>query len=210
MPDRNESFIPKQGESGSSSTRHYAGGKQLNLVAFLTFVLAFAVCAGLFFYKKQAQSKQAKAEQELIQARQAFEPELINELDKLAKTINTAETLVNEHTALTPLFPLIEETTLKSVQFSSMEVSISNESTQTPNEGNENGESSSEPSLATVSLTGTGPGYASVALQLSEIVDHDQLLNPVLSEYSLTEEEKVDFSIEFSVPQSELRYVNTI
>jgi len=208
MPDRNESFIPKKGESGSSSKHHYAGGKRLNLVAFLAFLLAFAVCAGLFFYKKQAQSKQAKAEQELIQARQAFEPELINELDKLAKTINTAETLVNEHTALTPLFPLIEETTLKSVQFSSMEVSISNESTQTPETGDE--ESSSEPSLATVSLTGTGPGYASVALQLSEIVDHDQLLNPVLSEYSLTEEEKVDFSIEFSVPQSELRYVNTL
>jgi hypothetical protein len=61
----------------------------------------------------------------------------------------------------------------------------------------------------TVNLSGVGPGFPTVALQSSELADNDRINNPVLSDFSPNENGNVEFSVQFTIPESEILYQNT-
>jgi len=206
MAKNQTSFIPKGSSAGSSGGGHYAGGNWLMLIGFIVFLIVFAGMAGVFFYKQQALKKQAKVEDNLVQAKDAFEPGSIEIVDAFAAKVDAAKTLVNEHIALTPVFSLVEQLTLKSVQFSAMDITVMSEQSA----GSESSANAADSATASVKLEGTAPDNATVALQSSKIADHENVINTVLSDFSPNESGDIEFTMQFTVPISELRYVNTI
>jgi hypothetical protein len=202
-PQQN-SFIPKTDEINTpTGGRKRSGGSLFILFSLGLFVVAFVCAVGLFFYKQNVKSNLADRKQELKQARSGFDPALINELDQLDTRISTTEKLLESHTAITPVFPIIESVTLTSVSFSSMKIAHKQTSDQDSPSGN------SESGNFTVSLGGIGPGYPTVALQSSELADHDKIRNPILSDFSLNNEGNVEFSVQFTIPKEELLYTRT-
>jgi hypothetical protein len=198
------SFIPESDSlEPPTGGRKSTGGNALVLISIGLLVLTILAAAGLFLYKNRVQSKLSERQQELKEKRSAFDPALIDELSKTADRVSTAKSLVDNHLAFTPIFSIVESVTLTSVQFNSMNVSY--------NEGEDSPSSDSQPTDGvTVTLSGIGPGYAAIALQSSELADHDKIRNPILSDFSLNDEGNVEFSVQFVVPEEEVLYKNTI
>lgn len=199
------SFIPESDSLTAPSTgSKSSGGNILVLISIGLLVLTILAAAGLFLYKNSVQSTLVERQQELEEKRSAFDPALIDELSQTADRVGTAKSLVDNHLAFTPIFSIVESATLTSVQFNSMQISY--------NEGGDSPGSDSEQSTdgVTVNLTGIGPGYAAIALQSSELADHDKIRNPILSKFTLNDEGNVEFSVQFTVPEQEILYKNTI
>lgn len=203
------SFIPKSDSFSSPPERKRGGGSTLILISLGFFIVAVLAAGVLFFYQQRLESNLADRQQELEQARSAFDPALIDELAAFESQVSTANTLLNQHLALTPLFPIIENATLTNVQFNSMDVSYDG-----GKESSEGGQMTTEADISdavfTVQMSGIGPNYASIALQSSELINHDKIKNPVLSDFSLNNEGDVEFSVQFSVPEKHMLYKNTI
>jgi hypothetical protein len=206
-PDqRQNSFIPKTDSfqtSGGNQKR--SGGSYFILGSLALAIIAVLLSVGLFFYKQSVQSTLAEKQQQLEQARSGFDAGLIESLSDLDNRISTARELLNEHITFTPIFPIIESTTLTSVSFNSMEITHSESSGGSADSPSGN----SNPGSVTVNLSGTGPGYPAIALQSSELADHDQIRNPVLSDFSLNNEGNVEFSVQFSIPEEEILFTST-
>lgn len=201
------SFIPESDSltSPEGGGRRPRGGNALVLISLGLLIVTVLAAGGLFVYKNSLSTTLADRQQELQDRRSAFDPALIDELDKTATRVETAQSLVDNHLAFTPIFSIIESASLTSVQFSSMEVAYNDVG------GNNPANSDSQPSGGvTVNLTGTGPGYATIALQSSELADHDKIQDPILSGFELNDEGDVEFSVEFMVPEEEVLYKNTI
>ncbi len=200
------SFIPESDSLTSpDGGRRSRGGSVLVLVSLGLLIVTVLAAVGLFVYKNSLSTTLADRQQELEERRSAFDPALIDELDKTATRVETARSLVDNHLAFTPIFSIVESATLTSVQFSAMEV------TYNDGGGGDPANSDSQPSGGvTVNLTGTGPGYATIALQSSELADHDKIQDPILSDFQLNDEGDVEFSVEFMVPEEEVLYKNTI
>lgn len=201
------SFIPESDSLTTSPKRSKSsGGNILVLVSLGLLVLTILAAAGLFLYKNSIQNTLAERQQELEEKRSAFDPALIDELSETADRVGTAESLVDNHLAFTPIFSIVESATLTSVQFNSMGVSYNDGEDDSPNSDSSQQSSGG----VTVDLTGIGPGYAAIALQSSELADHDKIRNPILSNFDLNDEGNVEFSVQFTVPEEEVLYKNTI
>lgn len=204
------SFIPESdtlNPPGNSGSSRRGGGNYLVLISLGLLIVVILLAGGLFIYKQNLQSTLAERSQSLEQKRSAFDPGLINELGAVETRVNTAQTLVDNHLAFTPIFSVVESVTLSSVQFNEMEVSYNEAGGAGPQANSDNQASSGG---VTVTLAGVGPGYATIALQSSELAEHDKIQNPVLSDFSLNNEGNVEFSVEFNVPEEEVLYKNTI
>lgn len=198
---QSSSFIPEETDSRSSSGGSNRGGNLLTAIAgILTGVVGLAA-AGVFLYKQYSQSQLAQKKQQLKQAKANFDQELIDELERLSNRIDTAKKLLDKHVVYTPIFNTVEEATLAGVQFTSMEVNRSDQS-----QNNQAGSNSG----VTVLMQGVGRSYAAVALQSEALAEHEDIVNPILSEFSSVDGGNVRFSVEFSVPKSKVQYDNTI
>lgn len=210
MPDNRSqsSFIPKSEvlstpDSDGGGSRRKRGGSALVLVSLGLFISAIIAAGGLFVYKLNVTSTLAERQQELKDRRSAFDPAIIDELGRTADRLNTAQSLVNNHIAFTPIFSIIESATLSSVRFNSMQVEYSEA-------GNPTGPDSEQSDEVIVAMEGIGPGYPAIALQSSELADHEKIKNPILSNFQLSNEGNVEFSVEFNIPKEEVLYNNTI
>ncbi len=199
---QSSSFIPEETEPTSGGGEGGSGSSLLSVMAVTLTVAVGLAAAGSFLYKQYSQSQLESKKQELEQAKADFDQGLIDELERLSNRIDTAETILNEHVAYTPVFDMVEEATLAGVQFTSMEVTRSNQS-----RGNQ---SDNESSDVTVLMQGVGGSYAAVALQSEALAEHEDITNPILSEFGLGEGGDVNFSVEFSVSESNVQYNNTI
>jgi len=201
---RQNSFIPKADSiNPPTGGGKRSGGSLFILFSLGLFVVAIVIAVGLFFYKQSVTANLADRQQQLDQARSGFDPALIDELDKLGARISTTKELLNNHIAFTPVFPIVESVTLTSVSFNSMNIEYGESSNEDSPSGN------SDNSRVIVNLSGTAPGYPTVALQSSELASHDKIRNPVLSDFSLNNEGNVEFSVQFRIPEEELLYKNT-
>ncbi|MEX2514676.1 MAG: hypothetical protein WD335_00925 [Candidatus Paceibacterota bacterium] len=223
MPEEkfeSSSFIPKgvahyqkPKTSGSGGT----GGIGASSGAFFKVGLGFAgfiglLAAAVFFYTLYLESNLVDVKQQFSQAQDTFEPEVINELDAIDTQISSMTEILNNHTAVTPVFDLIESITLSSVQL----INASVQSTSRGVADNLGRGRSDEAQIGTpdgdvvVSLTGLAPSFAATALQAQAIADNEQLINAVVSQFSLTEQGDVAFSIQFSLPVDYMSYETTI
>jgi len=149
----------------------------------IIFFLTIAVSAGVFLYKALLQKQVDKEQTDLIAAKEALVDEKwTNDLKRLDNRLKTSRTLLDTHTVVSPVFDLISRTTLKTVRFSSLDLTI----------GSNNSVS--------VKMNGEANGYTSIAL-LSDSFGADKAwVNPLFSGVALaTDKKTVTFSYSGSV-----------
>ncbi|MDB5224513.1 MAG: protein of unknown function with transrane region [Candidatus Adlerbacteria bacterium] len=148
MPPQQQpsSFIPKTSLNGANAPA--VGSFSILMFIGVLFFVASLICAiGVFGYEHYLKSSIASKAATLQQDQEAFGKNAISDLVRLDTRINQAKSLLNKHIASSAIFNFLQEHTLATVQFTTLEYKLNNDGT------------------ASISLDGVGATFSSVALQ---------------------------------------------
>lgn len=161
------------------------------LVAVIGFVAALSLSAGVFLYHQYLASNAASKQEQIKQARTAFEPALIQELLRLDSRLTAANAILAKHLAPSELFRLLGELTLQSISYSSLEYSTHEDGT------------------ITLTMQGIAQSVNGVALQADVFGKHNAIVSPIFSDLNFVDE-GVSFTVNAEINPAALRYVSLV
>lgn len=180
------SFIPKRVDAAPS--RRASSVTLPTFIGILALVLSILAAAGAFGYQKILQGSIARKQGQLEDARAAFDPELVRELERLDARLTMSQELLNTHRSPSGLFDFLEDFTLQSVQFTSFELTVS---------------PAGDIQLA---MEGEAPDFASIALQSEEFGNDPRIENPIFSDLAVSDTGTVTFTFSGAIDPSVLAY----
>lgn len=125
------SFIPHEATTSAPVARRESRGLSdlFALIALVLCVASIALGVGVFLYREYlATSSNSKIDQ-LERAKAAFEPSLIAELTRLDDRMRSAGEILQKHIAPSTILAMLEETTIASVGFSSLDFEVTDSET---------------------------------------------------------------------------------
>jgi len=181
------SFIPKKPVVHERTEAKRPTGL---LVIFSVLILftVFVAYGGVYFYKNSLTQSITSKEKALELARNRFEPGRLSELKTLDRRIKAANGVLANHVAPSPIFKILEATTMKTIRYTSFSYELK-----------ENG-------MVFVKLTGEANGYRSIALQSDLLTQNKDIMDPVFSNLALDTKGSVLFDLTFSVQESLVSY----
>jgi len=184
------SFIPKKPTTPVAQRRRGTVINIFFLIALIIFLSTVSVAVGVFLYQKVVTQNLEKKSNQLAEAREAFEPALIEDLATMDNRIQAAQEVLNSHLALSAFFEFLEQSTLKSVQFDDFTY------TAMPSGG------------ISIGMRGRGQSFSSVALQ-SDIFGKDPFIrNPLFSNLDIDEQGNVIFDFAAALDPALISYRN--
>jgi hypothetical protein len=194
------SFIPKkpiiEDRIPEIRTSSPSVGPFTLLAIFIFFALLLST-GGLFFYKEYLIKNIQKMENNLKLAQNRFEPERISQLKSLDKRLSAANEVLSNHIAISPIFKVLQETTLKTIRYTKFSYNLSQVTTNQKVLIKMNGESFGY---------GINSGYRGIALQADILSKNKNIIEPVFSNLKLDEKGSVLFDLEFYVDSSFVDY----
>lgn len=181
------SFIPKK-PIVEERTEVKRPTSIFTIIAIFIFIAMVLMLAGSYFYRQVLAGEIKSKESTLGLAKGRFEPERINELQVLDRRLRAATELLSKHIAVTPIFEVLQEVTLKTIRY-----------TRFSYEWTEKGR-------VLVRLGGIATGYRSIAIQSDLFSENKYIIDPVFSNLSLDEKGNVLFDLEFYVEGSLVDY----
>lgn len=185
------SFIPKK--PIDTSVRAIKPEKKpknyFMVLAFLIFIIVGLFSGGLYFYKSYLTNQKKVLVANLEQVKNSFSQETIKELDTFSKRINLSKDILSNHLVLSPMFELLGELTIPSIQYTQF------------NHEYKNGE-------FIVNISGLSYDYHSIALQ-ANVFDGDKsqsFKDVVFSNLSTDQNNHVTFDLSFKVDPTLLSY----
>jgi len=185
-----QSFIPKKTLAEQGKKRRRGFGLFFG-VSLIIFVITVATAVATYSYQSFLGNRIANMTQSLERAKQAFEPALILELKRLNARINSAEGALAGHVAPSEFLALLEQSTLKNVQFTRFEYQVSGD-------------------VAQISLNGIARNYSSVALQSDVFGNSKFIKNPIFSNLGLDQNGNITFDVVADVDASLILYRESI
>ncbi len=172
-------MVPEASGSGSAPVSRPIG--ILSSLSLVLFFITIATGVGVYLWE-QYETKNLKTLSMSVQnVQKEFEPQLITQLQDLDKQLRNANILIKNHTVVSPIFDLLESSTLKQVQFSKFEYSID------------------EKSGVQVKISGIADGYQPIAQQADVLGASTFLKNVIFSNFFLNPQGKVSFDLSFGV-----------
>lgn len=162
------------------------------VIAIVIFIISLITALAVFSYKKILIDRIASMNAELSNAKNAFEPDLIDMLRKFSNRIEVAKKVVGNHSVVSPVFDLLENETLVGITFDNFKYEF--------RDGN----------ASLLSMSGQSKNFNSVALQ-SDIFGQEKMIkNPVFSDLNLDLSGNVVFKFSASLDPSLTAYKNLI
>lgn len=187
------SFIPKKSPIGTAPTFGPIG-RNVNvfaLIALIVFFLTAGLAAFVFFYKSHLTTLITTMDTDLARAKKSFEPSFIETASRLNVRIEGVRELLDAHTALSPLFDILEKKTLESVRFQDFNFSTTDRK-------------------VTLTMTGQAKSFNAVALQSDVFGAERAFKDPVFSNFTLNEAGDVIFNFQASIEPEFLLYRETV
>jgi hypothetical protein len=182
------SFIPKQPLVENKAKKAPASTNILSMIGWFIFILAVAASLGVFAWENFIQRSINTKNAELSNGIKNLDPSTIDHFVQLEGRLQAANTLLNNHLAISNLLKLIGDNTVESVQFSDFRF--------TADDGGK----------LTVVMSGRAPSFASVAFQSDTFSAQPYLRNQVFSNLGLDKDGGVIFKFTASVEPSTLQY----
>jgi hypothetical protein len=187
------SFIPKKPIVKERAVSARPIGIFLVASILILFIVLLAT-GGLYFYRGVMTKNIAKMKDTLTLAQNRFEPSKIAELQVLDKRLRAASEILSNHIAITPIFNVLEQLTMKTVRFTKFSYGLG-----------------TDPSVPVdIKMSGQAIGYRSVALQSDLLATNKNLIDPIFSNLTLDSSGNVLFDLEFSVDPSFVNYKQTL
>lgn len=181
------SFIPKkQTVSGYSKIGHQS---LFYFLAIFLLVVVILASGGLFFYKNYLTKQKNGLSESLSASRESFEEETIEELNLFNRRTDAVKQILSNHVALTPVFSLLEEITVPTIQFKSFNQQVL-------------GKESS------VKIEGVAKDYRAIVLQ-SEVFSGEKgnaFKNVIFSDLEKDKNGHVNFNLSFNVDPNLFSY----
>lgn len=186
------SFIPKK--PIVEEKRPVGSSSSVGLFSVISIFIFFTMAVGtggLYFYKISQEKRLKSMQDDLVLARNRFEPSRIADLKVLDKRLSAATTVLNNHVAVSPIFQALGDLTMKSVRYTKFSYTL--------NEGKVN-----------VKMSGQAVGYRSIALQADLLSKSKYFLDPVFSNLQLDNKGNVLFELVFSVSHDFVDYAQML
>ncbi len=197
MPNTNspppQSFIPREASVGVSVPR--AQGRGLGdlfvLIAIVLFVASVALAIGVSLYNGYLQSSATSKLSQLERAKSAFEPSLIQELTRLDDRMRTAGEILNKHISPSAFFDMLEQSTITSVAFNSLDFNAS------------------DPAEMTIGMAGVAGSVNAIALQADLFSKGGTLVSPIFSNIN-RQADGVHFSFSGTLSPASVNYIRVV
>ncbi|MBI2046298.1 MAG: hypothetical protein HYT28_02670 [Parcubacteria group bacterium] len=184
------SFIPKQAIVKTAAPERGVGGATV-FATFLALV-AIVLYGGLFVYRSVLNKDINDFAVSLDRARGAFETSLITELQTVDARLSTGDTLLKQHVALSPVFALLEESTVQTLRYKNFAMRA------------ESGGAYS------INLRGEADDYASIALQSDIFSQNKYITDHIFSNLTLNQDGRISFDLNAKINSGLLSYAQTI
>ncbi|MFA6392701.1 MAG: hypothetical protein WCW54_01265 [Candidatus Paceibacterota bacterium] len=189
------SFIPKKPVMAGGAQTSVKGTTSITtVVSVFIFVVMLLSAGGLYFYYNFYLLKNKEAlSANLFKIRDSFDKNTIAELEMYDKRTTASTQILGSHIVLSPLFELINELTLPSIQYTDFSHNTLN-------------------NTFSVKMSGIARDYKSIALEADVFnTDKGRMFKDVIFS-NLTENKNnyVTFDLEFNVDPLLLSYTNNI
>lgn len=184
------SFIPQSPVSAPTrgSKGPGAGGFDMfMLLGLILFIASGVLAVGVFLYVQFLNTTAASKLDQLNRAKAAFEPALIAELTRLDDRMRAADEVLSIHVAPSALFNVLQQLTLQTVAFSSLDFSAQNSSDMT------------------LAMQGIAQSVNSIALEADLLSKSGVITSPIFSNMNRTPQ-GVRFDFTSGINPSGLRY----
>lgn len=184
-------FIPKKPIAQPTVSSSAPVGKPVGIffvVAVVIFIISIVCAAGAYFYKSYQVKETAVLADSLAKVQKNLETNVVKEFTVMDKRLKNAETLVNQHTVVAPLFLALQKSTLPAVRYTKLDVSY---------DENKN---------LVAKLSGESDGYRSIALQSQALAQNTSFKNILFSNFVVTPKGRVSFDVTFSLPIADLAF----
>lgn len=179
------SFIPKQSLAAASRS----GGIGLFfLLALLMFVMSLIAAGAAFGYQYLLNGNISDKDSSLRKAEGAFNAGTIQDLVRMDSRLTQAKVLLQKHVAPSAILYFLSTITLERVQFLGYEMTLNKEGG------------------ASINLNGVADSFSSVALQSDQFGATKVLKDVIVSGISVSENGKVNFSVNATVDPSLILY----
>lgn len=188
------SFIPHDaGEIKSVSPRLGGSGfaDLLVLLAIVLLVASIALAGGVFLYKQYLETSTNSKLEQLQRAKAAFEPSLIQQLTRLDDRMHAAATILGNHIAPSVMFSALEQATLATISFKSLNFETSD------------GEH------ITIKMDGVAQSVNSIALQAQLFSKNGVVTSPIFSGIA-RDTDGVRFSLSALINPTSINYTHSL
>ena len=185
------SFIPRDAKQ---PTNRYGGAgfnELMLLLAIVAIVASAALAGGVFLYGQYLDSSNANKLSQLQRAEAAFEPSLVQQLQRLDDRMNVTGQLLQQHIAPIALFSMLEQTTISSIQFTSLQFDAT------------------DLSHISLKMTGVADSVNAVALQSDLFSKSGAIQSPIFSDLSRAKD-GVHFNFSSYVNPNALSYAGIV
>jgi len=192
-PQFKTSFIPKKPiVSQSAGFRAPSTINLFSLLSTVLFIVVIALSGGVFFYKSFVANQIESKKTTLERARDAFDPEIIEQIIRLDMRIENSKKLLAGHLAITPFFDFLSSVTLRTVRFEDFNFSYL------------------APDKISVEMKGEAESYASIALQSDHLNSQKDLKDTIISDIALEPTGTISFKINMTIDPSLISYSSSI
>jgi hypothetical protein len=160
------SFIPHDATTPVQSRRYDSSGGLTDLFALLSvvvFIASGALAAGVFLFGQYINTEVTSKKDAIKTAQQAFDPSLVQQLTRLDQRMSSASTILNAHIAPSAFFSVLNQTTLTTVSFQSLEFRAG------------------DPQGITLKMSGVARDVNSIALQADIFSKSGVITSPIFS-----------------------------
>lgn len=158
------SFIPT--DATSLSNQRGSGSALYDVVLLISIVLLVAsgaLAVGVFLYSQYLTADVVSKKAQVDTAQKAFQPARMQEITRLDDRMRAADVVLGSHLALSAFFRLLEQATLESVSFKTLQLEAS------------------DPKAISIKMTGVAQSVNAVALQADTFTKTGALTSPLFS-----------------------------
>ncbi len=192
-PGAAPSFIPQDATTVRSSRRLEGGG--LNdlflLISIVLFIASLALGGAAFLYGQYLQSQSNSKYQQIQKAKADFNSGTIQQISRVANRIHATETILNAHIAPSAFFSALNQTTLMTVSFKTLDFETV------------------DPTHLTIKMEGVAQSVNSIALQAELFSKNGVITNPIFSGID-RQADGVHFALVASVNPAAINYVQLV
>ena len=163
----------------------------LLLMAIVSLVASSALAGGVYLYVQYLQNTSIAKVQQLERAKAAFDPSLIQQLTRLDNRMHAADSLLSSHIAPTVFFSALQQATLSTVAFRSLQMAVT------------------DPQRITLSITGVAQSVNSVALQAEVFSKNGVITNPIFSGIN-RQLDGVHFNLDARINPAAINYLQSL
>jgi len=192
-PAGQPSFIPHDAGESKAARRSSEGGlwDLLLMLGIVALAVSCALAAGVFVYQQYLKTSINRSLDRLREAREQFDPSLVNQLTRLDNRMQSADDLLATHLAPSAFFSVLDQITAQTVAYQGLEMEVN------------------DPRRITLKMSGVARSVNSIAFQADLLSQSGVFTSPIFSNLD-RQKDGVHFSLNSLIDATKINFEDLI